>query len=89
MVVCNVFAVIEPPVERAVRLVLLPIITEVDHRIPLFRVWREYRDAPWPELLRYWGVPNLQVINREAHVAKRSTAARNRRATRYSASGLA
>jgi len=46
---------------------------EVDHRIPLFRVWREYRDAPWPELLGYWGLPNLQVINREAHVAKCST----------------
>ena len=39
---------------------------EVDHRIPLFRVWREYRDAPWPKLLGYWGLPNLQVINREA-----------------------
>ena len=21
---------------------------EVDHCVPLFRVWREYRDAPWP-----------------------------------------
>jgi hypothetical protein len=89
MVVCNVFAVIKAPVEHAVRLVLLPIITEEDHRIPLFRVWREYRDAPWPELLRYWGLPNPQVINHEAHVAKCSTEARNRRAARYSASGLA
>ena len=39
---------------------------EVDHRIPLLRVWNEYRDAPWPALLDYWGLPNLQVINRDA-----------------------
>jgi hypothetical protein len=37
---------------------------EVDHRVPLFRVWREHRDLAWRLLLRYWGVPNLQVINR-------------------------
>ena len=43
---------------------------EVDHRVPLFRVWQERRDEPWPDLLGYWGVENLQVINREAHVVK-------------------
>ena len=43
---------------------------EIDHRVPLFRVWRERRDTPWPALLSYWGVPNLQVINRDAHAAK-------------------
>jgi len=43
---------------------------EIDHRMPLFRVWREQRDTPWPVLLSYWGVPNLQVINRDAHAAK-------------------
>jgi hypothetical protein len=43
---------------------------EVDHRIPLFQVWREHRDMPWPALLAFWGAPNLQVINREAHVDK-------------------
>jgi hypothetical protein len=43
---------------------------EVDHRIPLFQVWRELRDRPWPQLLGYWGVGNLQVINRVVHVAK-------------------
>ena len=51
---------------------------EVDHRVPLFRVWSEYRDAPWPELLDYWGLPNLQVINRDAHVAKCATEAGDR-----------
>jgi hypothetical protein len=43
---------------------------EIDHRTPLFQVWRERRDEPWPMLLRYWGLPNLQVINRAVHVAK-------------------
>jgi hypothetical protein len=44
--------------------------SEVDHRVPLFRVWGEHRDSPWPVLLRFWGLPNLQVINRDIHVAK-------------------
>jgi hypothetical protein len=43
---------------------------QVDHRIPLFQVWRECRAAPWPSLLRFWGMPNLQVINRAVHVEK-------------------
>ena len=52
---------------------------EVDHRVPLFRVWSEQRDAPWPELLDFWGLPNLQVINRDVHTAKCATEARDRR----------
>lgn len=43
---------------------------EVDHRIPLFRIWRDHRDMPWPDLLRFWGFPNLQVLNRPVHHAK-------------------
>jgi hypothetical protein len=43
---------------------------EVDHRVPLFQVWREHRAKPWPSLLQYWGMPNLQVINRAVHVDK-------------------
>jgi hypothetical protein len=43
---------------------------EVDHRVPLFQVWRERRDTPWPELLAFWGLPNLQVINRDVHAQK-------------------
>jgi hypothetical protein len=53
---------------------------EVDHRMPLFQVWREHRDAPWPSLLGFWGVPNLQVINRAAHVGKCAAEAKSRRA---------
>ena len=56
---------------------------EVDHRVPLFRLWSEYRDAPWPKLLDYWGLPNLQVINRDVHVAKCAVEARDRHAVRY------
>ena len=61
---------------------------EVDHRIPLFRVWGDHRDAPWPELLGYWGLPNLQVINQDVHTAKCANEARDRRAARYQASEL-
>lgn len=53
---------------------------EVDHQVPLFRVWREHRDAPWPVLLGYWGTGNLQVINRDSHVAKCVAEQRQRRA---------
>jgi len=52
---------------------------EVDHRVPLFRAWRDYRDTPWPALLAFWSVPNLQVINRSAHVEKCSQEAGERR----------
>ncbi len=51
---------------------------EIDHRVPLFQVWKERRATPWPELLGYWGRPNLQVINRDAHVAKCADEARYR-----------
>jgi hypothetical protein len=55
---------------------------EVDHRVPLFRVWNENRDMPWQKLLDFWGLPNLQVINRDAHAAKCAIEARHRRVTR-------
>jgi hypothetical protein len=52
---------------------------EVDHRVPLFRLWGEQRDTPWPRLLDYWGLPNLQVINRDVHAAKCAEEAKYRR----------
>ena len=55
---------------------------EIDHRVPLFRVWSDHRDTRWPELLAYWGLPNLQAINRDAHVAKCADEARDRRVVR-------
>jgi hypothetical protein len=58
---------------------------EVDHRVPLFRVWREHRHTQWPLLLGFWGVPNLQVINRDVHFGKSAEEARSRRVTADSA----
>jgi hypothetical protein len=55
---------------------------EVDHRVLLFRVWHEHRDLPWPKLLDFWGLPNLQVINRDVHAAKCANEARDRQAAR-------
>lgn len=51
---------------------------EIDHRVPLFQVWSDLRDTPWPKLLGYWGLPNLQVINRDAHAAKSAAEAHER-----------
>ena len=60
---------------------------EVDHRVPLFRVWRDRDDIAWPQLLGFWGLPNLQVINREAHLRKCADEARERATTRLIGSG--
>jgi hypothetical protein len=51
-------------------------------RVPLFRVWNERRETPWPDLLSYWGLRNLQVINRDVHAAKCAAEAQDRRAAR-------
>jgi hypothetical protein len=55
---------------------------EIDHRVPLFQVWRERRETPWPVLLDYWGLPNLRVINRDAHAEKCAGEAEYRRLSR-------
>jgi hypothetical protein len=49
---------------------------------PLFRVWSEHKDLPWPKLLDFWGLPNLQVINRDVHAAKCAIEARDRQVAR-------
>ncbi|KQT61592.1 hypothetical protein ASG52_01530 [Methylobacterium sp. Leaf456] len=59
--------------------------SEVDHRLPLYRVWREERDLPWPFLLSYWGAPNLQVVNRAGHLLKCREEADERAALRREA----
>lgn len=51
---------------------------EVDHRVPLFKVWRDHRETPWPDLLGFWGFPNLQALNRPAHVSKTAAEAGER-----------
>jgi hypothetical protein len=62
---------------------------EIDHRVPLFRVWSELRDTPWPALLDYWGLPNLQVINHDVHAAKCASEARDRVLARAASPGIA
>jgi hypothetical protein len=61
---------------------------EVDHRTPLFRVWGEHRAMAWPQLLAFWGFPNLQMINRDAHVAKCADEAKFRGQLRGEADAL-
>jgi hypothetical protein len=53
--------------------------SEVDHRVPLFKVWRAHRETEWPALLGFWGLPNLQVINRDQHAEKCAAEANTRR----------
>ena len=53
---------------------------EVDHRVPLHRIWHKQRDLPWATLLRFWGFPNLQAINRDAHRLKSAAEASHRAA---------
>jgi hypothetical protein len=62
---------------------------EVDHRVPLFQVWREHRRLGWPALLAFWGVPNLQVINRDVHAAKCAAEANDRHKRRADPRGAA
>jgi hypothetical protein len=59
---------------------------EIDHRVPLFRVWSDLRHTPWPALLDFWGLPNLQAINRDAHAAKCADEAHERSAARAAVS---
>ena len=63
--------------------------SHVDHRLPLFQIWRDRRDEPWPHLLGYWGLDNLQVINRPAHTAKSAVEAAERAAARRMAGATA
>jgi hypothetical protein len=39
----------------------------------------EHRDLPWPKLLDFWGMPNLQIVNRDVHIAKSVSEAAYRR----------
>ena len=46
-------------------------------------IWLADMDTPsWLELLGYWALPNLQVINRDVHVTKCASEARGRTAIR-------
>src|SRR5262249_46757250 len=61
---------------------------EVDHRIPLFRVWSDYLDTPSPALAGHSGSPKSQVLHRDAPTPKCANEPRDRRPARYHASEL-
>jgi hypothetical protein len=61
---------------------------EVDHRIPLFRVWMNTATPTGPTLLGFWGLPKLRVISREVHIAKCASETPDRSAARLRASDL-
>lgn len=65
----------------------LPRDADVDHAVPLYRVWRDERDRPWPVLLAYWGFPNLRAVERASHRAKSAAEAGERRAVRAALAG--
>lgn len=56
--------------------------SDVDHRVPLYAVWRGRTQEPWPALLRFWGRPNLQAVNAAAHRGKSADEASERASTR-------
>lgn len=58
---------------------------QLDHRLPLHEIWRDRRDAPYAELLSYWGLGNLQVVNAPAHAAKSAAEASARAVLRAAA----
>lgn len=58
---------------------------ELDHRVPLHEVWRDRREAPYSELLSYWGLGNLQVVNAQAHAGKTAAEASARASLRAAA----
>ena len=60
---------------------------EIDHAVPLYRIARDHSARLWYRLLRYWMLPNLQVINREAHVAKCAAEAKERAGARVKVDG--
>jgi len=57
-------------------------VIEVDHQVPLWRVYREAQEA-WPEVLHYWGPGNLRALSRDGHQAKTSREAKERARGRH------
>ncbi|MBS7703278.1 hypothetical protein [Chelatococcus asaccharovorans] len=58
---------------------------EIDHRIPLWQVRAEAESHRWPDILRYWGPSNLQVLLPAMHVAKTKQEAADRARARVAA----
>lgn len=58
---------------------LTVIDANIDHRVPLYRVRRDFGARPWFELLPFWGLSNLQAISWREHSEKSAEEAAERR----------
>jgi 5-methylcytosine-specific restriction endonuclease McrA len=52
---------------------------QADHKVPLYRVVRDYWAMPWYDRLAYWGLTNLQALCELCHKRKNKREARDRR----------
>lgn len=55
---------------------------QIDHIIPLYRVYRDFGHIPVLELIEFWGPNNLRAITTEAHKDKNRYEARERAANK-------
>lgn len=50
----------------------------IDHMIPLYRVYRDFGHLPIDQIVGFWGPKNLRAISLKAHAAKNKHEARER-----------
>lgn len=63
-------------------------VAQVDHVVPLYRVWRDLKGLYWTELLHYWSPDNCQVLCVACHKMKCAAEAGERAAVRADGSQL-
>lgn len=51
---------------------------EVDHVVPLWRVRFDGAQYQWPDVLRFWGIANLQTLSNAGHKIKTAREAKER-----------
>jgi 5-methylcytosine-specific restriction endonuclease McrA len=60
---------------------------EVDHIVPLWRIALDADKYQWPDVLRFWGLSNLQALSRKGHAIKTAREAAERAALRRGLAG--
>jgi len=55
-----------------------PFEIDIDHTIPLYRVFRDFSHLPPHRLINFWGPNNLRAVNNAAHRVKNANEARSR-----------
>ena len=43
---------------------------QIDHFVPLYQVFRDYREYPIEDILVFWGPDNLRAVTKSAHKIK-------------------